>query len=169
MTPASRVGLRRRLMKHGLLTSQSESDLVSIIRTYHRAVNSSNYAADHSIVQQFILDDPLTIAVEVPVWSDAYRLSGHIDLLRFVDNHIQVCDYKPGPLDSTQGRFLESLPQVSAYGEMMAHRLASTLRSALEAPLLPRITCCIFDTHSCWQFGAELFVNLRALGLIEGV
>jgi hypothetical protein len=154
-------------MKLGLITSKSESDLVSIIRDYHRATKSTNYSADHSIVEQFIHDDPLTIAVEVPVWSDQYRLSGHIDLLRFVDSHIQVCDYKPGPLDSAQNRFLESLPQVSAYGEMMAHHLASTLRSAFDAPLLPRIQCCIFDTHSCWQFGAELFVNLRALNLIE--
>lgn len=167
MPPASRVGLRTRLMKRGLVTSKSESDLVSIIRDYHRAVNSLNYSADHSIVQRFVHDDPLTIAVEVPVWSDQYRLSGHIDLLRFVDGHIQVCDYKPGSLDSAQNRFLESLPQVSAYGEMMAYHLASTLRSAFEAPLLPRIVCCIFDAHSCWQFGAELFVNLRALGLIE--
>lgn len=168
MPPASRVGLRRRLMRHGLITSNAESDLVTRIRSYHRAVNSISYAADHSIVQRFMFEDPTTIAVEVPVWSETLRLSGHIDLLRCVEGQIQVCDYKPGPLDSAQNRFLESLPQVSAYGEMMAHHLSSTLRSALDAPILPRITCCIFDAHSCWQFGAELFVNLQALGLVEG-
>ena len=169
MPPSSRVGLRRRLMKHGMVTTKVEGDLVSRIRGYHRAINSTNYSADHSIVERFMLDDPCTIAVEVPVWSNQYRLSGHIDLIRYVDGHIQVCDYKPGSLESAQNRFLDSLPQVSAYGEMMAHHLSSTLRSAFEAPLLPKIVCCIFDSHSCWQFGAELFVNLHALGLIDGI
>jgi hypothetical protein len=169
MSAASRVGLRRRLIKHGLVTSSANNDLVSRIRDYHRARNDMSYIADHSIVERFLIDDPLSIAIEVPVWSESYRLSGHIDLVRFVDGCVQVCDYKPGSLESTQNRFLESLPQVSAYGEMLAHNLSSTLGSALEGPLLPKIVCCIFDTHSCWLFGAELFVNLQVAGHIATI
>ena len=107
--------------------------------------------------------------LKVPVWSERYKVTGHIDLVRFVDGSIQVCDYKPGSLESTQRRFTDSLPQVAAYGEMMAHHLANTLRSALEAPLLPKIRCCIFDTHSCWHFGAEMFVQLYETGFLDDI
>ena len=85
-------------------------------------------------------------------------------MIRIVDGTVQVCDYKPGTLDSTSKRFLDSIPQVAAYGEMLTHHLASTLREALEATLLPKVKCCIFDTHSSWHFGAEMFVTLDASG-----
>ncbi|MGM0687857.1 MAG: hypothetical protein ACQET3_12860, partial [Promethearchaeati archaeon] len=69
----------------------------------------------------------------------------------------------------TATRFTKSIPQVAAYGEMMAHRLAVPLREALDASRLPAIECCIFDSHSCWKFGAELFINLLASEMISGV
>ncbi|MFW9800677.1 MAG: PD-(D/E)XK nuclease family protein [Candidatus Thorarchaeota archaeon] len=169
MKAARRVALRKRLIRAGSVVQSIENDLVQRIREYHRARNELSYSADHGILKEFLHRDPDTIAIEVPVWSDRYRLSGHVDLIRYVDGRIQVCDYKPGPLDSTPNRFLESLPQVSAYGEMMAHHLAGTLRSALNAPLLPNIQCCVFDSHSCWEFGAEMFVTLLESGHLTGL
>ncbi|MFX0108772.1 MAG: PD-(D/E)XK nuclease family protein [Candidatus Hodarchaeota archaeon] len=164
-----RVALRKRLERSGAIKSDINDDLVLLLRQYHRARNDLSYSADHSILTHFLDDDPKSIAIEVPVWSDRYRMSGHIDLVRYVDGGIQVCDYKPGKLETTKDRFLYSIPQVAAYGEMMAHHLASTLRSAIEAPLLPKVECCIFDTHACWRFGAELFVTLRESGHLTGV
>ncbi|TFG07116.1 hypothetical protein EU538_09225 [Candidatus Thorarchaeota archaeon] len=168
MSPASHVGFRRRLMKSGNIRKSVDNDLVTMIRDFHRAIDDLSYCADHGILKEFLSKDPMTLAIEVPVWSDHYQLSGHIDLVRYSEAMIQVCDYKPGPLESTKKRFFDSLPQVSAYGEMMTYHLASTLRSALDAPILPRVSCCIFDSHSSWHFGSELFVTLEKTGKIDG-
>jgi hypothetical protein len=139
------------------------------LREYHLSRNDMSFSADHGILQDFLIHDPNTLAIEVPVWSERYGITGHIDLVRYIDGSIQISDYKPGSLESTKRRFLDSLPQVSAYGEMIAHHLAGTLRAALEAPLLPQIRCSIFDTHSSWHFGAELFVQLQAMGYIQDI
>jgi hypothetical protein len=169
MSPSRKVAYRRNLLSKGLVRHIPDSELVSMIREFHRVHNDFSYSADHSILKEFLLNDPRTLAIEVPVWSDRYQLSGHIDLIRFWDNTIEICDYKPGKLDSTEKRFLESIPQVAAYGEMMTHHLASTLRVALDAPLLPKVKCCVFDTHSCWRFGAEMFITLLETGQLEGL
>jgi hypothetical protein len=169
MAGHKRVGFRNRLMKKGKVTRVVDHDLVQKLRDYHRARNDDSYSADHAILRDFLIHDSESIAIEVPVWSERFGLSGHVDLVRFVDNEIQVCDYKPGKLENTSKRFLDSIPQVAAYGEMMTHHLAGTLRSVDEAALLPKVNCCIFDTHSCWQFGADLFVTLQASNVIEGL
>jgi hypothetical protein len=167
MPQAKRVGFRKQLERIGSISFRVDDELVLKLREYHQNRNDLSFVADHGILQEFLIHDAQTIAIEVPVWSDSYSITGHIDLIRYVDGLIQICDYKPGPLESTKRRFFESLPQVSAYGEMMAHHLAGTLRSALDAPLLPQIRCSIFDTHSCWHFGAELFVQLQAMGYLQ--
>jgi len=169
MSSTKKVALRERLLRTGSVVRSMESSLVPKIREYHRNRDEMSYSADHGILKQFLNSDLDTIAIEVPVWSDRYKLTGHVDLIRYVDGKIQVCDYKPGSLESTANRFLHSLPQVSAYGEMVAHHLADTLRSALNAPLLPKVRCCVFDAHSCWEFGAELFVSLLESGYLEGL
>jgi hypothetical protein len=166
MPKAKKVGFRKQLIRTGSITPRVDDDLVTNLREYHRACDDLSYSSDHGILKEFLFNDPNTIAIEVPVWSERYKVTGHIDLIRYIDGYIQISDYKPGPLESTKRRFLDSLPQVSAYGEMMALHLAGTLRSALEAPLLPKIKCCIFDTHSCWHFGAEMFVQLQETGKI---
>lgn len=169
MSVSRRVALRERLLRTGSVVRSMDNSLVRMIREYHRNRNDRSYIADHGILKEFLHSDSDTIAIEVPVWSDRYRLTGHVDLIRYVDGNIQVCEYKPGPLESAANRFLQSLPQVSAYGEMIAHHLADTLRSALNAPLLPQVRCSVFDAHSCWEFGAELFVSLIESGNLEGL
>jgi hypothetical protein len=169
MSKPEKIGFRKKLKRTGALTFHVNDDLVGLLRDYHRSRNDLSYSADHSILKEFILKDPHTIAIEIPVWSERYKMTGHVDLIRYVNGVIHVCDYKPGPLERTKSRFMDSIPQVSAYGEMLAHHLANTLRSAFEAPLLPSIKCCIFDTHSCWHFGAEMFVQLETMGKISGL
>ncbi len=169
MSRSAAVGFRERLFRSGMVRVYSDDPLVNALRQFHRARNSTARPLDHGVLRDFIMHDPASIALEVPVWSDEYHLSGHIDLVRFEDGLVQVCDYKPGPLETTRHRFLEALPQVAAYGEMMAYHLASTFRQALDAPLLPHVTCAVFDTHSCWRFGAELFVTLVAARRVEGL
>ncbi len=166
LTKVTQVSLKNRLMKSGAIVT-SVDDLVRNVREFHRARNDLSYCADHTILQDFIVRDPNTVAIEVPVWSDQYRLSGHIDLVRIVNNQIQVCDYKPGSLHTVQKRFFEALPQVSAYGEMMTHHLAATLRDGMESSLLPTVRCCVFDSHASWHFGADMFVKLAMLDMIS--
>jgi len=169
MPQSKKVGLRKQLERTGAITCIVDDELVAKLREYHRSHNDLSFSADHGILRDFLIHDPNTIAIEVPVWSERYGITGHIDLIRYIDGAIQISDYKPGSLESTKRRFLDSLPQVSAYGEMIAHHLAGTLRAALEAPLLPKIHCSIFDTHSCWHFGAELFVQLQAMGYLQDI
>ncbi|MCK5302758.1 MAG: PD-(D/E)XK nuclease family protein [Candidatus Thorarchaeota archaeon] len=168
MSAARRVALRMKLMKSHAVVANLEDDLVRRIRNYHRSRGDKSYTLNHAVLPDFLQDDPNSIAIEVPVYTERYRLTGHIDLVRFVDGHVQICDYKPGPLDSTKKRFLESIPQVAAYGEMMTHHLAGTLCSALDAPFLPTVRCAIFDTHSCWHFGADMFVSLYESEMMSG-
>jgi len=167
MKTTAKTGFRNRLLKSGLVKSDIDHEIVRKLREYHRDRHEATYCAEHAILQDFLHRDPCTIAIEVPVWSERYKLSGHVDLLRAVDGMVQVCEYKPGPLDSAQDRFLSSLPQAAAYGEMVTHHLASTLHNALAGSLLPKVHCCIFDTHSSWHFGAEMFVTLEATGKIN--
>jgi hypothetical protein len=168
MSPAKKVGFRKKLKRSGKLQTSVDDDVVKLLREYHRSRNDLSYSAGHDILKDFLLNDPNTIAIEVPVWSERYRLTGHVDLVRVVDGVVHVCDYKPGPLEQTKRRFIDSIPQVAAYGELMTHHLAGTLHSAFEEPLLPKVMCSIFDTHACWYFGAELFVQLETTGMIRG-
>jgi hypothetical protein len=164
-----KTALRLRLERAGDLHSLGDSELVEAIRQYHRDIGDQTYCADHSILSEFVRKDPATIAIEVPVWSEGYSITGHVDVIRFVDGCIQVLDYKPGPLHNVKRRFLDALPQVSAYGELLALHLAGTLHSALESPLLPSVKCGVFDTHAHWEFDAKLFVQLRSMGVLNDI
>jgi hypothetical protein len=164
---SEKTALRLRLEKAGSIETKVDDDLVNNLRQYHRDIGDQTYSADHSILSEFVRKDPFTIAIEVPVWSDGYGITGHIDVIRVVDGVVQVADYKPGGLETVRRRFLDSLPQVAAYGELLALHLAGTLHSALESPLLPEVKCAIFDTHACWHFDAKLFVQLRSMGVIS--
>ena len=166
---ANKTALRLRLEKAGSIRSSGDDELVRNIRQYHRDLADETYCADHSILSEFVAKDPNAIAIEIPVWSDGYGITGHIDVIRFVDGCIQVCDYKPGSLATVKRRFMDSLPQVAAYGELLALHLASTLHSAMEPPLLPEVKCAIFDTHASWHFDAKLFVQLRSMGVISDI
>ncbi|MFW9807835.1 MAG: PD-(D/E)XK nuclease family protein [Candidatus Thorarchaeota archaeon] len=169
MSVAQKVVFRKKMKRAGTIVMSVNDDTVKLLREFHRFRNDLSYSAGHDILHEFLLNDPNTIAIEVPVWSERYRLTGHVDLIRVVDGVVHVCDYKPGPLTQTKKRFMESLPQVAAYGELMTHHLAGTLHSAFEEPLLPKVICCIFDTHECWHFGAELFVQLETTGMLQGI
>jgi len=55
--------------------------------------------------QWFLLNDPHAIVAELPVWMDGneskehlelrFPLTGHIDLLRYHDEKVEIWDYKP--------------------------------------------------------------------------
>lgn len=166
MSSPAKINLQRKFERSGALSLDASHEIVTLIREIHRNRNDESYRADHGILADFLTNDAKSVAIEVPVWSNPDNLSGHIDLVRVDASVIQVCDYKPGPLESTSRRFFAAIPQIAAYGEMMSHHLASTLRSALDAPLLPQVRCCIFDTHSSWHFGAEMYITLNAAGLL---
>ncbi|MFW9965355.1 MAG: hypothetical protein ACFFCX_17415 [Candidatus Sifarchaeia archaeon] len=108
MSPAKMVGFRKKLESTGKLQTSVDDDLVSLLREFHRCRNDLSYSAGHDILNEFLLKDSNTIAIEVPVWSERYKLTGHVDLVRVVDGIIHVCDYKPGPLEQTKRRFINS-------------------------------------------------------------
>ena len=105
MSAPRKVALRERLFRTGLVFRSLDSSLVHKIREYHRMRDDRSYSADHGILKEFLHSDSDTIAIEVPVWSDRYKLTGHVDLIRYVDGRIQVCDTNPARLSQPQRDF----------------------------------------------------------------
>ncbi|MHA2046393.1 MAG: hypothetical protein ACW99G_16530 [Candidatus Thorarchaeota archaeon] len=88
MPSAQKVGLRMKLERAGKIQTSVSDDLVKLLRNYHRNRNDLSYSAGHDIMKEFLLNDPNTVAIEVPVWSERYKLTGHVDLVRVVDGYL---------------------------------------------------------------------------------
>jgi hypothetical protein len=119
---------------------------------------------DHSNVEKyFVVNDPMTIATEVPVWvrgdeagmcrevahiPDDEVLTGHIDLIRNEDDgKISVWDYKPGACYETC-----AATQVFLYSVMLSIRT----RIPLE-----KFKCGYFDTeYACFFCPSEVRSSL---------
>jgi hypothetical protein len=105
------------------------------------------------------MNDPGMVAMEVPVWSGFLRLTGHVDLVRLRPDRIEVLDYKP------EGRFLRSMPQVSAYSFLLA--------SCYPTLSLDDIICTSFNEREAWTYSPEVLRGLSKRmegdGTIEAV
>lgn len=76
----------------------------------------------HECVQNyFLLQDPHTIATEIPVWDDITL--GHIDLIRVLEGKIQVADFKPNAHKETK-----AASQVLRYISLLAKQLNLPMR-----------------------------------------
>lgn len=74
----------------------------------------------HLVLQRYLLDnDPLTIAVEVPVWDNEWL--GHIDILRWDEGNkkLSLFDFKPKAAAETK-----AASQVFRYRELLANHLS---------------------------------------------
>jgi len=73
----------------------------------------------HLTLQRWLLDnDPLTLAIEVPVWDDEWL--GHIDILRYDDEtgKISIYDFKPNAAAERN-----AASQLFRYRELLAAHL----------------------------------------------
>ncbi|HUT30820.1 MAG TPA: PD-(D/E)XK nuclease family protein [Sedimentisphaerales bacterium] len=114
------------------------------------------YKSRHENLEKFfLLNDPCTMACEVPVWlepaelrdyleifSTTDTLTGHIDILRCeTDGKIGIWDYKPGAREETAGTI-----QVFLYAVMLSVRTGVGLENIL---------CGYFDESDVLFFRAD--------------
>lgn len=114
----------------------------------------------HLQVQDYLLkNDPGMVAMEIPVWSGFLRLTGHVDLVRISDGHVEVIDYKP------EGRFLRSMPQVAVYSYLL-DSCYPTLR-------LEDMRCVSFNEKEAWAYSPQVLRDLSPRldsgNLVQGV
>jgi hypothetical protein len=117
---------------------------------------------DHSNVEKyFIVNDPMTIAAEVPVWvrgdeagkckdivniKDDEVLTGHIDLIRNEDSgKISVWDYKPGAYYETC-----AATQVFLYSVMLSIRTRAPLEQ-FKCGYFDAEYACFFSPFEVWN------------------
>ena len=112
----------------------------------------TKFKSRHENVAKYLLmNDPKSIACEIPVWieptelsdyRDAFHteapLTGHIDLLRYEDQHIAVWDYKPNA-----AREFKATTQVFLYALMLSVRTGISLKHFI---------CGYFDEHDLYVF-----------------
>ncbi|MBN2019678.1 MAG: PD-(D/E)XK nuclease family protein [Sedimentisphaerales bacterium] len=117
---------------------RKEHDLIHLAK---KSKSFKEFSARHENLQKyFLLNDPCTIACEVPLWLEAYELNGykaffntdntltgHIDLIRYEeDEKIGIWDYKPEAITET-----DALIQVSLYALMLSIRTGICIKKMI--------------------------------------
>lgn len=124
---------------------RKEDDM--IVKYCQKAKYHGHGKEQHTIVQEYFLEnDPYTIAIEVPVYGDG--LLGHIDILRILDNRIQVLDFKP-----KAGQEKKAASQVFRYRKLLsAHIFEQFEKHGLSLPdgKMYTIEALYFDEYAAY-------------------
>ena len=120
-------------------------------------VNAQKRKPSHDDIQTRILEeDQHAIAMEVPVWGEPpvtpEVVTGHIDLLRIIDDTLYVVDYKP------ENRFMPSVPQVAFYGLLLQKNLN-----------LKEIKCASFSNTKIWEFQPDILNTIQEILLEHNI
>lgn len=117
------------------------------------SLSFEQFKSRHENLQKFLLlEDPCTVASEVPLWLEPHEiknyaelfqaddvLTGHVDILRLEkDGRIGVWDYKPGALNEQK-----AMIQVFLYAFMLSIRTGICLKD---------IICGYFDESDIFYF-----------------
>ena len=137
------------LVHESKLVHNSEHD---VVRYCSASADFSLYKQRHENVERYFLDsDEHCIATEVPLWSVAEIprfpvLTGHVDILRFNFDKVEIWDYKPKAREEKTADL-----QVQLYCEMMALRTGLPLRQFVAG---------FFDEKDAYSFEPASFVYL---------
>jgi hypothetical protein len=136
----------KRLIREGYIEETlSIHELTKISKhLFAEHVNARKPKPSHHDIQTRILElDPHSLAMEVPVWGTPpitpEIVTGHIDLIRVIDNTVYIVDYKP------ENNFMPSIPQVAFYGLLMRKNLN-----------LKNLTCLSFNHKKAWEFKPDI-------------
>lgn len=94
----------------------SPSEILQLMKTidYHgKGRGQHDYVQDN-----FMLRDPCSICVELPVWSEVTQQSGFIDLIRYKNEKIIICDFKPP--NSGKENFDKVATQLLTYQDLLS-------------------------------------------------
>ena len=114
--------------------------------------NFTKFKSRHENVEKyFLLNDPKSIACEIPVWIEPVELSdyrdvfhtkepltGHIDLVRYEGQKIAVWDYKP-----------KAAKEVTATTQVFLYALMLSVRTGIS---FNRFICGYFDEKDLYVF-----------------
>ncbi len=141
------------LIREGfIIETLSIHDLTRISKNLFAAhVNAQKPKPSHHDIQSQILDqDPLSIAMEIPIWGNPpvtpEIVTGHIDLLRIVNDTIYVVDYKP------ENTFMPSVPQVAFYGYLLQKNLN-----------MKKVMCASFSRKKIWEFEPKILYRINEI------
>ena len=124
-----------------------------LLELANASLSFERFKSRHENLQKFLLlEDPCTVATEVPLWLEPHEiknyealfqtddvLTGHVDILRYEeDGRIGVWDYKPGSLDEQN-----AVIQVFLYALMLSIRTGICLKD---------IICGYFDESDAFFF-----------------
>jgi hypothetical protein len=136
-------------LKHELVDLAKKSESFNPFKSRHE-----------NLQKYFLLNDPFTIASEVPLWleskevkdySDFFHtnntLTGHIDILRYEkDGKIGVWDYKPG-----------AAGEVSASIQVLLYALMLSIRTGIN---IKNFICGYFDETEAFLFDPAVMLLL---------
>jgi hypothetical protein len=114
-------------------------------------VNAQMRKPSHHEIQTRILgEDPHSIAMEIPIWGKPPTtpevVTGHIDLIRIIEDTLYIVDYKP------ENTFMPSIPQVAFYGLLMQKNLN-----------MKKIKCTSFSNKKMWEFKPEILKEINTI------
>ncbi|RLG14906.1 MAG: hypothetical protein DRN71_02505 [Candidatus Nanohalarchaeota archaeon] len=132
------------------LTEDNENILCQ--QTVTALETMDRFKTAHSKVEVYMLEnDHDTISVETPIWLDPCEhprfsnifnedgaLSGHIDVLKILNNKIQILDYKP-----------KAVKEKYATTQTYFYALMLSIRSGIP---LDKFHCGYFDENNCYFF-----------------
>jgi len=80
------------------------------------------------------------------IWHKDHYLTGHIDLILFIDDFIYVCDYKPEETPFAEATpllysFIRSIPQVASYALVLKNLFG-----------INDIRCITFNKKGAWKY-----------------
>ena len=133
--------------KHELIELAKQSESLNQFKSRHE-----------NLQKFFLLNDPCTVACEVPLWIEANELedyvaffntddilTGHVDVLRYEkDGKVGIWDYKPGAAEEVNASI-----QVWLYALMLSIRTGISLQN---------ITCGYFDETVVFSFNPAAVV-----------
>ncbi|MHA1917168.1 MAG: hypothetical protein ACTSUV_02515 [Candidatus Ranarchaeia archaeon] len=136
--------------KEELESSLIERKLLEVYEN-HSLINNSKQTPDishPSVLSKLLREDPNSIAIETPVWSTNYLITGHVDLLRINKDSLEVIDYKP------KGDFFTSIPQISTYGLIIHENYKIPLE---------KIKCIAFNQKKAWVFPIMISKEIKKI------
>ncbi len=121
-------------------------------------------SAGHDYVLSLQIEKDLNgISGEIPIWEKHRNLyiTGHVDLIKKIENFIFVIDYKPKQtpilsFNSLHASFINSIPQVAFYGLVVKRRFN-----------IDNLLCATFNKNGVWIYEPKTLLNAIKTFLIN--
>ena len=115
----------------------------------------SHGSPSHEVVlRKLLYEVPGSICTELPIWLSCpnpfdHYLTGHLDLMLYINKTIYICDYKPEEThlidtNRTSYSFMRSIPQITSYALIIKEKYN-----------INSIMCVTFNKNGAWIYEPE--------------